>query len=388
MNSAASMILDDRIGLAMKRTLPNVSATPVPKNQALLSKLPKAWSGREIMTTDFPPPKMSVVGLIPTGAVLLSGTFKIGKSWMILQLMNCVSRGEDFLGHAVCKGPVVYLALEDGPGRIKDRAARMGVTLSEDVTVFNSWLSGEDGIASLDAWLEEHPTRLVAIDTLSRWQDDFRGSDIWARDTKRIADLKGIADRHECTILIVHHRSKANREDIHQSVAGTNALQGAADASIILEKNRKELKGKLSVVGRDIAESELAIEFNPNSCTWIATDEDPDEALLTGERQTILDAIRKNGGTATTGAIAQAIGKSDKAVSRLLTKLKDDGQIVSVKYATYSLVSQVNTGRTDAYTGGTGRTGRTDLLRESGTSTTSTTSTTYTDDAIGEGIIF
>ncbi len=348
------------------------------RKKRLLLRIPKAWSGKEIMTTDFPPPRMSVVGLIPTGAVLLSGVFKIGKSWMILQLMNCVSRGEPFLGHVVNQGHVVYIALEDGPGRIKDRAARMGVTLSNDVTVFNSWLPGEDGLASLDAWLEEHPARLVAIDTLSRWQDDFRGSDIWARDTKRIADLKEIADRHECTILIVHHRSKANREDIHQSVAGTNALQGAADASIILEKNRKEMKGKLSVVGRDIAEAELAVEFNPDTCTWRAVDEDPDEVLLTGERQSILDAIRKNGGTATTGTIAQAIGKTDKAVSRLLVKLREDGVIVSVKWGTYSIIDYRKGGRN----GGSGRN------REVVDSTDPTTSTTFQDDSTGDEIIF
>ena len=28
----------------------------------LMARLPRAWSGQEIMTTIFPPPKMSVVG--------------------------------------------------------------------------------------------------------------------------------------------------------------------------------------------------------------------------------------------------------------------------------------------------------------------------------------
>lgn len=316
-----------------------LEARALDRKKALLARLPKGWTGQEIMMTDFPPVKMSVVGLIPAGAVLLSGVFKIGKSFLVLQLMNCIARGEPFLGHGVAQGRVVYIALEDGPARIKERAARMGIVLPDEVTVFNTWLPGEDGLEALDAWLEKHPSRLVAIDTLSRWQDDFRGSDIWARDTKRIADLKLIADRHECSILIVHHRSKANRDDIHQSVAGTNALQGAADCSIILEKNRKEVMGKLSVVGRDIAEAELAIEFDPATCTWRATGADPDEALLTPERQGILNAIRELGGSANTHQIAEKYGKSNSTVSEILGKLVRAGLIVSVGYGKYSVLT-------------------------------------------------
>jgi len=225
--------------------------------ESLLSRLPKSWNGQELMTTVFPPMKWSVANLIPTGAILLSGVFKVGKSWMMLQLADCVAHGKPFLGHETNPGAVLYLALEDGPARIQHRASIMGIVLSETVHVFNSWLPGADGLAALDAWLEETPARLVIVDTLSRWQDDFHGSDIWARDTKRIADLKAIADLHDCTVLIVHHRSKASREDIHQSVAGTNALQGAADGSIILDKKRNENTGKLSIIGRDIPESEL-----------------------------------------------------------------------------------------------------------------------------------
>ncbi len=309
------------------------------RRKELISRLPRAWTGKDIMTTNFPPPRWSVNGLIPTGAILLSGIYKIGKSWLMLQLTNCVSRGQPFLGHEVNKGAVLYLALEDGPARLQRRACIMGIVLADNVTVFNSWLHGEDGIASLDAWLEDSPARLVIIDTLSRWQDEYRGTDIWARDTKRIADFKAIADKHDCTVLIVHHRSKTSREDIHQSVAGTNALQGAADASIILDKKRGEMKGKMCLLGRDIAEADIAVEFMSDICTWRAIDADPREILLTPERQAVLDTLRGLGGTAHTGAIAKAMGKSDKAVSALLTRLKDDGNIASTAYGTYTTIS-------------------------------------------------
>ncbi|HWR10647.1 MAG TPA: AAA family ATPase [Rectinemataceae bacterium] len=316
------------------------------RKESLLSRLPKGWNGKELMTTIFPPTKWSVVNLIPTGAILLSGVFKVGKSWMMLQLADCVSRGKPFLGHETNPGAVLYLALEDGPARIQHRALRMGIVLSETVHVFNSWLPGSDGIDSLSAWLEGTPARLVIIDTLSRWQDDFHGSDIWARDTKRIADLKAIADLHDTTVLIVHHRSKATREDIHQSVAGTNALQGAADGSLILDKKRGENTAKLSIVGRDIPEGEYALEFIPESCTWKALDIDPSELALNTERRAILDAIRELGGTARTSQIAQKYGKSNATVSEILKKLIAQGMIVSPHYGEYAILNNTESTET------------------------------------------
>lgn len=311
--------------------------------EKLMAKLPKGWNGRELMTTIFPPTRWAVKGLIPTGAILLSGTFKIGKSWMMLQLTDCVSRGKTFLGHETNPGAVLYLALEDGPARIQRRAGTMGITLAENVHVFNAWLPGNDGLLSLDAWLESHPVRLIIIDTLSRWQDDFHGSDIWMRDTKRIADLKGIADLHDTTVLIVHHRSKASRDDIHQSVAGTNALQGAADGSLILDKKRSENTGKLSILGRDIPEAELAIEFIAETCTWKALDCDPFEAALNQERQSILEALRELGGTGKPGQIALRLGKERSNIGHLMAKMATEGMLSSIAYGTYSLLMTIPT---------------------------------------------
>jgi len=310
--------------------------------KALLKRLPKGWTGREIMTTEFPPTRWAVNDLIPTGAILLSGIYKVGKSWLMLQLADCVSRGKPFLGHETNQGAVLYLALEDGPARIQRRASKMGVVLAENVYIFNAWLPGDDGLNSLIAWLHECPARLVIIDTLSRWQDDFRSSDVWARDTKRIADLKAIADLHDCTVLIVHHRSKATREDIYQSVAGTNALQGAADGSLILDKKRGENTAKLSMLGRDIPEGEQALEFLPESCTWKALDVDPAELMLNHERRAILDAIRELGGKAKPGQIADRLRKERSNVSHLLLKMAESGDVVAVGGGVYATLEPIH----------------------------------------------
>jgi predicted regulator of amino acid metabolism with ACT domain len=217
----------------------------------------------------------------------------------------------------------------------------MGIALAENVHIFNAWLPGNDGLQSLDAWLENHPVRLIIIDTLSRWQDDFHGSDIWMRDTKRIADLKAIADLLDSTVLIVHHRSKATRDDIHQSVAGTNALQGAADGSLILDKKRSENTARLSILGRDIPEAELAIEFIPEYCTWKALDYDPSEMALNQDQQCILEALREMGGTGKPGQVAARLGKERSSIGHTMAKMASEGVLTSIAYGTYSTIKPI-----------------------------------------------
>lgn len=316
-----------------------IEAARQEEREKLLKRLPRGWTGNEIMTTSFPPIQWAVNGLIPSGAILLSGMFKVGKSWMMLQLADCVSQGKPFLGHDTNQGKVLYLALEDGPARIKERASKMGISISENVYIFNNWLSGIEGLTVLDAWLEKNRARLVIIDTLSRWQDEFHGSDIWKRDTKRIASLKAIADNHKITILIVHHRSKMSREDIHQSIAGTNALQGAADGSLILDKKRNEHKAKLSILGRDIPESELALEFIQENCTWRELCIDPIEMTLNSEQKDILEAIRDLGGIAKVGDIAKKLEKEQSNISHQVFKLVEKSILGKTGYGKYEIIS-------------------------------------------------
>lgn len=310
------------------------------KKNATLAKLPKVWTGTELMTTEFPPQRWAVENLLPTGAILLVGAYKIGKSWFLLQLADSITRGKPFLGHITTTGSVLYLALEDGPARIQRRAARMGIVLQDNVFVNTEWLRGKEGLIGLRAWLDEHKdVKLVALDTLSRWQDDYseNRNDAWARDTKRIVDLKTIADQYDITILIVHHRAKAAREDAFQSTAGTNALQAAADGALLLEKQRGQNKAKLSLVGRDIPERDLAIEFQPENCTWRELAGDPVILRLGLEKKAIINAIMELGGKAKVGQVAEKVGKERSNVGHLIRAMAIEGILYKLEFGAYGL---------------------------------------------------
>ena len=60
-------------------------------------------------------------GLLYSGAYILAGAPKIGKSFLVAQIAYHVSTGTPLWGYPVRKGTVLYLALEDDYQRIQSR---------------------------------------------------------------------------------------------------------------------------------------------------------------------------------------------------------------------------------------------------------------------------
>jgi hypothetical protein len=85
-----------------------------------------SWTAAELLAEEFPEPRWAVPGIVPEGCILLAGPPKVGKSWLTLGLGLSVASGGKALGRlAVPAGPVLYLALEDTPRRLKARLLKM-----------------------------------------------------------------------------------------------------------------------------------------------------------------------------------------------------------------------------------------------------------------------
>lgn len=54
-----------------------------------------------------------IENLFYTGAYILAGVPKIGKSFLVVQIAHHVSTGQDLWGYKTHQGTVLYLALED-----------------------------------------------------------------------------------------------------------------------------------------------------------------------------------------------------------------------------------------------------------------------------------
>ena len=71
----------------------------------------------ELMDNVFEGKSAVIENLLYTGAYILAGAPKIGKSFLVAQIAHHVSTGQDLWGYKISRGTVLYLALEDDESR-------------------------------------------------------------------------------------------------------------------------------------------------------------------------------------------------------------------------------------------------------------------------------
>ena len=82
----------------------------------------------------------------------------------------------------------------------------------------------------------------------------------YASDYGDISLIKDFADRHSLAVIVVHHIRKQNDSDVFNKVSGTTGLTGSADATFVLEKEKRASDtAKLYVTGRDTPYQEYTL---------------------------------------------------------------------------------------------------------------------------------
>jgi hypothetical protein len=191
-------------------------------------------------------PQWLVAGLIPArGLAAIIGPPKCGKSYLTTDMLFSVARGEPYAGRDVLQGPVVYLTGEGVQG-FKRRLIAMrrhyavegkGIDffMVENVPDLGSERTNLAAmLAEIDEFLERYEIetpRAIVLDTLARCMGD--GDESSARDMGRFIIRCGEIERHYgCVVAVVHHMGK----DASRGARGSNALNGAADVTISVEK--------------------------------------------------------------------------------------------------------------------------------------------------------
>ncbi len=98
-------------------------------NQEFMEKLRRAQgptflntvSYNDLMDQVFPYRRDIIEGFLGTGAYILAGPPKIGKSFFVAQLAYYISNGLALWDYKVHSGTVLYLALEDDKKRLQER---------------------------------------------------------------------------------------------------------------------------------------------------------------------------------------------------------------------------------------------------------------------------
>ena len=230
----------------------------------------KLVDAQELLLTPLDDPGFIVEDLIPGGINVLAGDEKSGKSWMMLLLATCIATGQDFLGHPVKQGNVLYLSLEDTYVRIQKRLFRLTNEVGHGKLLLGIQ-SGtlDDGLMEqLEDTLEKKPDiDVIIIDTLQLIRGN--GKEVsYANDYSDVTVLKNFGRKHKLSIFVVHHtRKQGDAHHIFNRLNGTKGLNGAVDTMLLLDReNEYSNKGTLHIKGRDIQSLEVVMEFN--DCKW------------------------------------------------------------------------------------------------------------------------
>ena len=186
------------------------------------------------------------------------------------------------------EGDVLYLCLEDTFCRIQDRLFRLTDEASRRLHFAVASCKLSDGlIVQLEDYLKDYPdSRLIVIDTLQKVRTASKDN-AYASDYGDISLIKDFADRHSLAVIVVHHIRKQNDSDVFNKVSGTTGLTGSADATFVLEKEKRASDtAKLYVTGRDTPYQEYTLRFR--DCRWELVERKTQEQLA---KETIPDVL-------------------------------------------------------------------------------------------------
>jgi hypothetical protein len=303
----------------------------------------RIFSAAELQTMTFPPLKFILPDLVPEGATLLVSRPKLGKSWLVLDVAIATAAGRFTLGTLKpAAGDVLYLALEDGRRRLQRRITKVlptfSITWSQNLEIATEWpRADQGGLADIEGWLKAHPNaRLVIIDTLAQFRKLSTGKgQLYPEDYAAISGLQKLASTYNVGIIIVHHDRKSEADDVFDTVSGSLGLTGAADTILIMKRQAGAVT--LYVRGRDIEESEMAMQFDKSSCRWSILGTAA-EVHRSAERKRVLAVLKEAGSPLQVKDIqSRAELRNRNAADMLLGKMARDGEIVRADKGRYAL---------------------------------------------------
>ena len=240
--------------------------------------LPKlsAISAYDLQQKEFEERYYAVQDMIPEGETVIAAPPKTGKSWLMLDMCLKVAEGKPFLGFETKKSDTLYLALEDGDSFEQER---LNIVLSGQEApknfhfVFSNVMPMNEGfLLQLEELLKQFPeVKIVVIDTLQfiKYRQG-KSESAYETDYRTGRDLKEFAEKKDIAIVVVTHTTKMRYiDDDMANVSGTNGVTGAADAVIVLGKEKRtDAEAKMFITGRKVRQTMHNIKFDDNKCQW------------------------------------------------------------------------------------------------------------------------
>lgn len=296
-------------------------------------------SAEDILAKEYDPLRWIIPGVLPEGMTILGGRPKAGKSWLTLGFSIAVATGGAALGEIPVEvGDVLYVDLENGQRRIRDRIRTMLPSEGNRPRLDRFRILEElprldaGGLDRLDEWRQAvtHP-RLVVVDVLQRVRPaPKKGQDAYTNDYNALAPVQNWAMRHRIGLVLIHHlRKGAEVDDQLEALSGSNGIAATADTALVL--NRRGGLVSLYGRGRDLEEIEAALRFDDGVWSRIG---EAETVRGSGVDRAILQALRE--GQTKPAGIAAVIGSTANYVTKRLHHLRLAGEVVNLAFGQYA----------------------------------------------------
>lgn len=252
----------------------------------------------DLMMDTILPPRPIIEDLLYEGMLLFGGKSKRGKSWLMLDLAISVATGTPVWGYFVVPEPqpVLYISLEDGRGRIKQRVdeIRPGVKAQGYLQFLYSFpVLDQGGLEKLRGYMENGRYRLIIIDVLAKIEPAAKGGSekTYLEIYDMFAPLQDLRRDNPLCVAMITHLRKAEAEDIFDTLHGSVGYQGVQDALWAMERPPRNDVAVLHTRPNDGKEQVLHVAFRNGRCEFLGHDE---EVTHSQECQDILDLIEEH----------------------------------------------------------------------------------------------
>jgi hypothetical protein len=193
------------------------------------------------------------------------------------------------------------------------------------------------GAEKIEGWITTHKSaRLIVIDTLAKVRERSKGKgNLYLEEYNALEPLKRLADDHEISVLAVHHLNKStSARDPLDEISGTTAITGSPDTLLKLNRGHGDSGAELAIIGRDLEDIELALDFDSETATWQLLGP-ADEYRTSSERHDIVAALREAGAPMSAKEVAQATDRNESTTRTLLRKMLDAGLVENPSWGKY-----------------------------------------------------
>lgn len=220
------------------------------KTQSESPRLPDPISHQELFSKDIPGVKWAIEKLFEGGTInMISAAPNQYKSWILLHMAECISKGEKVFGQYTADKQKVLIVNEEDPERMLQERIRLLMENNPNLEIFYHIGSGVKlGDEIVDQLLKQVATYNIGVIMFDSFRAVHDADENDSQTMQAVMDHLKKFSQKGITVIFTHHNRKrakqqfggATRDDLGEEARGSTAIMGAIHGNISCEPLEKE----------------------------------------------------------------------------------------------------------------------------------------------------